>query len=138
MTWWIVFNLWPESKDDDELRRRLALLQQQQVAKVSDDPVVLVGRCILTPDWPEVDRPRLVSALQPKYDAPLSNLAFTYNLRRYILARQAKEAIATTFHELLAETGVEKKSRWDRIMPKVGPGRHCPTRLQRIFVSPVY
>jgi hypothetical protein len=50
--------------------------------------VAKVGRCRLTPREPRVDCvwfPRL----HPKYDEPLLNCSFNFNLRRYVMAATA-------------------------------------------------
>ena len=46
----------------------------------------LVGRCMLTPGWTRVGR-AWFQRLKLKYDEPLSNVAFSFNLRRYNLER---------------------------------------------------
>jgi len=57
------------------------LMCQRQIKMMIDD--YEVGRCRLTVSKPEL-KARLLSALEAtKYDEPLSNFAFNFNLRRY-------------------------------------------------------
>ena len=91
----------PEEAAAAEAAAAAAAVVAEEVAQCEREAVV--GRCRLT-----LSNPRLKAAgtnrLELTYDGPLSNFAFSFNLRRYTMAESARgEALSRELEQLRGE-----------------------------------
>jgi len=68
----------------------------------------MVGRCRLTPIKPKLKAPG-IKLLKLKYDKPLSDFAFKFNLRRYIMARAGDAYMERMKSKKAEETGARRE-----------------------------